>query len=161
MVKSAGCYPRGPEFRLQHHIGQLQSTCNSSCRGSKPLFWPPRIPYLCANPPLTVYRYTVFKRKLSKGRVYAMCICMCWCCMLGCWGNLLWEKVNLHISYFPDIITLIYSPPNPRGKARLLDLVPLKASVRELMKKPESRYSGYFLLQSANGLGGWIARGLL
>lgn len=74
--------------------------------------------------------------------------------MLVCWGHLLWEKVNLHISDFPDIITLIYSPPNPRGKARLLDLLPQKACVSELMKKPESRYSGFFLLlQNANGFG--------
>ena len=115
---------------------------------------------MCTNPPITVCIYMVFKRKLSKGRVYAMRICMCWCCMLGCWGNLLWEKVNLHISYYPDIITLIYSPPDPRGKARLLDLVPLKASVTELMKKPKSCYSGCFLPQSANGLGRWIAGGL-
>lgn len=80
--------------------------------------------------------------------------------MLVSWGNLLWRKVNLHISDFPDIITLIYSPPNPGGKARLLDLVLQKASVSELMKKPERRYSGFFLLQNTNGLGRLIEGGL-
>lgn len=66
----------------------------------------------------------------------------------------------MHISDFPDIITLIYSPPNPGGKARLLDLVLQKASVSELMKKPERRYSGFFLLQNTNGLGRLIEGGL-
>ena len=41
-----------------------------------------------------------------------------------CWEIVLWENIYLHISYFPEIIALIYSAFNPRGKPRILGLVP-------------------------------------
>lgn len=57
-------------------------------------------------------------------------------CVHMCWEIVLWEEMYLHISYFPEIIALIHSPSNPRGKPRLLGLAPKKAYVTELEKKP-------------------------
>lgn len=57
-------------------------------------------------------------------------------CVHMCWEIVLWAEMYLHISYFPEIIALIYSPSNPRGKPRLLGLAPKKAYVTELEKKP-------------------------
>ena len=57
-------------------------------------------------------------------------------CVHMCWEIVQWEEMYLHIIYFPEIIALIYSPSNPRGKPRLLGLVPKKAYVTELEEKP-------------------------
>lgn len=65
-------------------------------------------------------------------------------CVHMCWEIVLWEEMYLHISYFPEIIALIHSPSNPRGKPRLLGLAPKKAYVTELEKKPWTSNSHSF-----------------